>query len=48
MMDALAKLLKTVLVFFVMHTVDGFNVAMHIALTLLKLVDCASNMATRS
>jgi hypothetical protein len=31
-----------------MPTVDGFNVAMHIALTLLKLEDCASNMATSS
>jgi hypothetical protein len=28
------------------HTVDGFNVAMHLALTLLKLEDYASNMAT--
>ena len=28
--------------------VDGFNVAMHLVLTLLKLEDCASNMATRS
>jgi hypothetical protein len=33
---------------FVMHMVDCFDVAMHIALTLLKLEDCASNMATRS
>jgi hypothetical protein len=47
-MGALVGLLETVLVCFVMHTVDGFNVAMHIALTLLKLEDCASNMATRS
>jgi hypothetical protein len=37
-----------VLVCFLFHTVDGFDVAMHIALTLLKLEDCASNMATRS
>jgi hypothetical protein len=28
--------------------VNGVNVAMHLALTLLKLEDCASNMATRS
>ncbi len=33
---------------FLMHMVDGFDVAMHIALALLKLGDCASNMATRS
>ncbi len=33
---------------FVFHTVDGFDVAMHLARTLLKLEDCASNMATRS
>jgi hypothetical protein len=37
-----------VLVCFVFHMVDGANVAMHLALTLLKLEDCASNMATRS
>ncbi len=37
-----------VLVCFVFHTVDGVNVAMHLALTLLKLEDCSSNMATRS
>jgi hypothetical protein len=28
--------------------VDGVDVAMHLAQTLLKLEDCASNMATRS
>jgi hypothetical protein len=28
--------------------VDGINVAMHLAPPLLKLEDCASNMATRS
>ena len=27
---------------------DGIDVAMHLALPLLKLEDCASNMATRS
>jgi hypothetical protein len=48
MTDALVGLLETVLVCFATHTVVGFNVAMHIALTLLKLEDCASNMATRS
>jgi hypothetical protein len=37
-----------VLVCFVMHMVDGFNVAMHIVLASLNLEDCASNMATRS
>jgi hypothetical protein len=47
-MDALVGLLEMVLVYFVTHTVDGFDVAMHMALTLLKLEDCASNMATRS
>jgi hypothetical protein len=31
-----------------MLTVDSFNVAMHIALALLKLENCASNMAIRS
>ncbi len=34
-------------VFFTL-TVDGFDVAIHIALALLKLEDCASNMVTRS
>ncbi len=37
-----------VLVCFVFHAVDGVDVAMHLALTLLKLEDCVSNMATRS
>jgi hypothetical protein len=37
-----------VLVCFVFHMVVGVNVAMHLLLTLLKLEDCASNMATRS
>jgi hypothetical protein len=46
-MDALFGLLEMVLVCFVMHMVDGFNVAMHIALTLFKIEDCASNMTTR-
>ncbi len=36
-----------VLVGFVLHTVDGMCVAMHLAQTLLKLEDGASNMATR-
>jgi hypothetical protein len=48
MMDALVGLLEMVMVCFVMHTLDSVNVAMHIALTLLKLEDYASNMATRS
>jgi hypothetical protein len=46
--DALIGTLYMVLVCFVFHMVDGVNVAMHLALTLLKLKDCASNMATRS
>ncbi len=46
--DALIGLLQIVLVCFVFHMVDGINVAMHLAQTLLKLEDCASNMATRS
>jgi hypothetical protein len=37
-----------VLVCFVFCMVDSINVAMYLALTLLKLEDCASNMATRS
>jgi hypothetical protein len=37
-----------VLVCFVFHMVDSVNLAMHLAQTLLKLEDCASNMATRS
>jgi hypothetical protein len=37
-----------VLVCLVFYMVDGFDKAMHLALTLLKLEDCASNMAKRS
>jgi hypothetical protein len=37
-----------VLVCIVFHMVDGVDVAMYLAPTLLKLEDCASNMATRS
>jgi hypothetical protein len=37
-----------VLVCFVLHTVDCIDVAMHLAQTLLKLEDGASNIATRS
>jgi hypothetical protein len=40
--------MQMVLVCFVLHTVDGVNVAMHFAQTLLKLEDGATNMATRS
>jgi hypothetical protein len=47
-MDALIISMKMVLVCFVLHTVDGVDVAMHLAQTLLKLEDGASNMATRS
>jgi hypothetical protein len=36
-----------VLVCFVLHTVEGINVAMHLAQTLLKLVGGESNMVTR-
>ncbi len=36
------------MVCFDFHIVDGIDVAMHLALTLLKLEDCASNMVTRS
>ncbi len=48
MMDALIRPLQMVLVCFVFQTVDSVDVAMHLAQTLLKLEDCASNMATRS
>ncbi len=48
MMDALIVSVNMVLVCFFLHTVDGINVAMHYAQTLLKLEDSASNMATRS
>ncbi len=44
-MDAQVRLLETVWVCFVTYMVDGFDVAMHITLALLKLDDCASNMA---
>jgi hypothetical protein len=47
-MDALIVPMQMVLVCFVLHTVDGLNVAMHLAQTLLKLEDGASNMAKRS
>jgi hypothetical protein len=46
--DALIISIQMVLVCFVLHMVDGINVAMHLARTLLKLEDGASNMATRS
>ncbi len=46
--DALIISMQMVLVCFVLHTVDGVNVAMHFAQTLLKLEDGASNMAMRS
>ncbi len=45
---ALIVSMQMVLVCFVLHTVDGVYVAMHLARTLLKLEDGASNMATRS
>jgi hypothetical protein len=47
-MDALIVSMQMVLVCFVLDTVDGVDVAMHLAQTLLKLEDSASNMATRS
>jgi hypothetical protein len=47
-MDALIVSMQTVLVGFAVHTEDGVYVAMHLAQTLLKLQDGASNMATRS
>jgi hypothetical protein len=47
-MDALIVSMQMVLVWFVLHMVDGVNIAMHLAQTLLKLEDSASNMATRS
>jgi hypothetical protein len=40
--------MQMVLVGFVLHTVDGMYVAKHLAQTLLKLEDSASNMAARS
>jgi hypothetical protein len=47
-MDALIVSMQMVLVDFILHMVDGMYVAMHLAQTLLKLADGASNMATRS
>jgi hypothetical protein len=46
--DAIIASMQMVLVCFVLHTVDGIDVAMHLAQTLLKLEDSASNMTTRS
>jgi hypothetical protein len=40
--------MQMVLVGFVLHTVDGMYVAMHLDQTLLKLEDGVSNMATRN
>jgi hypothetical protein len=48
MMDALIVSMQMVLVCFILHTVGGIDVAMHLAQTLLKLEDGASYMATRS
>jgi hypothetical protein len=45
-MDALIVSMQMVLVGFVLHMVDSVYVAMHLAQTLLKLEDGASNMAT--
>jgi hypothetical protein len=47
-MDALIVSMQMVLEGFVLHPVDGMYVTMHLARTLLKLEDGASNMATRS
>ncbi len=47
-MDALIVSIQMVLVGFVLYMVGGVYVAMLLAQTLLKLEDCASNMATRS
>jgi hypothetical protein len=46
--DALIVSIQLVLVGFVLHMVGGVYVAMLLALTLLKLEDSVSNMATRS
>ena len=46
--DALIVSMQTVLVGFVLHTVDGMYVAMHLAQNLCELEDGASNMATKS
>jgi hypothetical protein len=47
-MHALIVSRQMVLVCFILHMVDGVNVAMHLAQTLFKLEDGASNMATRN
>jgi hypothetical protein len=47
-MDALIVSMQMFLVGFVLHMVDGVYVAMHLAWTVLKLEDGASNMTTRS
>ncbi len=46
--DALIVSNQMVLVYFVLHAVDGMYVAMLLAQTLLKLEDGASNIAVRS
>ncbi len=46
--NALIVSMQMVLVCFVLHTVDGVNVAMHLAQTLLKLEDGASNIIRSS
>jgi hypothetical protein len=46
--NALIVSMQMVLVGYVLHMVDGMYVAMHLAQTLLKLEDGASNMVTRS
>jgi hypothetical protein len=48
MMDALIISMQMILICFVLHMVDGINVAIHLAQTSLKLEDGASNMANRS
>jgi hypothetical protein len=40
--------MQMVLVCFVLQMVDGIDVGMHLAQTLLKLEDSASDMAARS
>jgi hypothetical protein len=47
-MDALIGPLQMILVCFDNHMVDGIKVAMHLAQTLLKLEDCAPNMAKKA
>jgi hypothetical protein len=46
--DPLNVSMQIILVCFILHTVDGVDVAMHLAQTLLKLEDGASIMAKRS